>query len=151
MRKKVRKPSARYGVGYARPPASSQFKPGQSGNPKGRPKGVRNASSLARDALEHTVNVKVKRAWRKMTVRKAAYLRLAERAVVGDAKALEFLLSLESDEGAAGSDDAPMQPLSAQDLELLQRFFDLRRASMPPQHVQPNTCERRNTEKEDNK
>jgi len=84
-----------------------------------------------------------------MTVRKAAYLRLAERAVAGDAKALAYLLSLESDERAPGSDDAPMQPLSAKDLELLQRFFDLRRASMPPQHT--NACQRRNPEKEDGK
>ena len=74
------------------------FSPGQSGNPQGRPKGVRNASSMARDALERTINVKVKGTWRKMTVRKAAYLRLAERAVAGDAKALDYLLSLESEE-----------------------------------------------------
>ena len=60
MRKKVRKPRARYAVGYGRPPTSSQFQPGQSGNPKGRPKGTRNASSMARDALERTVNIKVK-------------------------------------------------------------------------------------------
>jgi Family of unknown function (DUF5681) len=86
MRKKVRNRRARYAVGYGRPPTSSQFQPGQSGNPQGRPKGVRNASSMARDALERTINVKVKGAWRKMTVRKAAYRRLAERAVAGDAK-----------------------------------------------------------------
>jgi hypothetical protein len=148
-KKKVRTRGARYSIGYGRPPTSSQFRPGQSGNPKGRPKGARNASSMAQDTLERTVNVKVKGTWRKMTVRKAAYLRLAERAVAGDAKALEYLLSLESDEGAAGSDHAPVQPLSTQDLELLQRFFDLRRASMPD--VQPNTCQRRNPEKEDDK
>jgi hypothetical protein len=29
-------------VGYGRPPKHSQFKPGQSGNPRGRPKGARN-------------------------------------------------------------------------------------------------------------
>lgn len=27
------------GVGYGRPPAHTRFKPGQSGNPKGRPSG----------------------------------------------------------------------------------------------------------------
>ncbi len=29
-------------VGYRRPPKGHQFKPGQSGNPNGRPKGARN-------------------------------------------------------------------------------------------------------------
>jgi hypothetical protein len=33
---------AEYEVGYSKPPAASQFKPGQSGNPQGRPKGARN-------------------------------------------------------------------------------------------------------------
>lgn len=32
-----------YDIGYAKPPKATQFKPGQSGNPKGRPKGSRNA------------------------------------------------------------------------------------------------------------
>jgi hypothetical protein len=31
-----------YEVGYAKPPASTRFKPGQSGNPKGRPRGSKN-------------------------------------------------------------------------------------------------------------
>ena len=29
-------------VGYGRPPATTRFKPGKSGNPRGRPKGARN-------------------------------------------------------------------------------------------------------------
>jgi hypothetical protein len=149
MRKRVRKRRARYAVGYGRPPTSSQFKPGESGNPKGRPKGTGNASSMARDALDRTINVKVKGAWRKTTVRKAAYQRLAERTAAGDAKALDYLLSLESEERPPGSDHAQTQPLSAKDFELLQRFFDRRRADVKP--VQPPNArqqQRPNTEKD---
>jgi Family of unknown function (DUF5681) len=134
MRKRVRKPRVRYVVGYGRPPAASQFQPGQSGNPNGRPKGVRNASSLARDALERPINVKVKGTWKKMTVRKAAYLRLAESAVAGDAKALDYLLSLESEEHPPGPDQAETDRSAGKDLAILQDFFDRRRVSLPQEH-----------------
>jgi hypothetical protein len=140
MRKKVRRRRAVYAVGYGRPPTLSQFQPGQSGNPNGRPKGARNASSMARDALERMINIKVKGTWRKMSARKAAYRRLAERAVAGDVKALDYLLSLESEERPPGPDHAQTQPLSAKDFELLQGFFDRRRASVPQeaQQQRPN-------------
>ena len=127
MRKKVRNRRARYAVGYGRPPTSSQFQPGQSGNPQGRPKGVRNASSMARAALERTIKVNGK----KTTVRKAAYRSLAERAVAGDAKALDYLLSLESEEHPPGPDQAETERSAADDLVILQDFFDRRRASLP--------------------
>src|SRR5262245_40705159 len=115
MRKKFRKPRVRYAVGYGRPPTSSQFQPGRSGNPNGRPKGTRNASSMARDALERTINIKVRGTWRKTTVRKAAYRRLAERAVAGDAKALDYLLSLEREEHPPRPDQAETDRSAAKD------------------------------------
>jgi Family of unknown function (DUF5681) len=151
MRKKVRKPRASYAVGYARPPTSSQFQPGRSGNPRGRPKGTRNASSMARDALERTINVKVKGSWKKTTVRKAAYRRLGDRAVAGDAKALDYLLSLESEERLPGSDHAQAQPLSVKDLELLQGFFDRRRANISPPAQPPNARQQQRPKTEKDK
>jgi hypothetical protein len=45
-----------YAVGYGKPPQHSRFRPGQSGNPAGRSKGVQNLASDVRRAL----NVPVK-------------------------------------------------------------------------------------------
>jgi len=46
-----------YKVGYGKPPASRQFRPGQSGNPNGRPKGSKNLRSIARSTLLKTVTI----------------------------------------------------------------------------------------------
>ena len=92
----ARKSSTDYAVGYRRPPTWTQFQPGQSGNPKGRPKGVRNTASLAHDALEQTILVEEKQTKRRMTVRELAYRQLSEKAIAGDIKALNFLLALEN-------------------------------------------------------
>jgi hypothetical protein len=42
-------------VGFCRPPVGSQFKPGQSGNPRGRPKGSKGIDQVLRQALERRV------------------------------------------------------------------------------------------------
>ena len=36
-------PPRDYEVGYGKPPSHTRFKPGESGNPRGRPRGSRNA------------------------------------------------------------------------------------------------------------
>jgi Family of unknown function (DUF5681) len=42
-------------VGYGRPPVATRFKPGQSGNPRGRPKGSKGLDQVLRQALERRV------------------------------------------------------------------------------------------------
>jgi uncharacterized protein DUF5681 len=44
-----------YPIGYGRPPAHTRFKPGQSGNPKGRPKSSKNLRTI----IEHALTAKI--------------------------------------------------------------------------------------------
>jgi hypothetical protein len=45
-------------VGYRRPPKEHQFKPGRSGNPRGRPKGSKNEATIWRDVLSKRIPIR---------------------------------------------------------------------------------------------
>lgn len=83
-----------YKVGYRKPPKHSQFQPGQSGNPKGRPKGSRNFKSDVLDTLKTPIPVTQDGKKRKVSTQKAALMRLREKALSGDHRALDRLLEL---------------------------------------------------------
>jgi hypothetical protein len=128
-RQAAQKSSTGYAVGYRRPPMGTRFQPGQSGNPKGRPKGVRNTASLAHDALEQTILVEEKQTKRKMTVRELAYRQVAEKAMSGDIKALNYLLARENDEHRSASDQHDSPKTGEHALEIVQAFLDRQRAA----------------------
>jgi hypothetical protein len=81
-------------VGKGRPPIATRFKPGKSGNPKGRPKGSKNATSLAKAELSRKVVVTINGRKRSMTVAEIASRRLGDKAMAGDAKAFSFLIAI---------------------------------------------------------
>ena len=83
---------ASYSVGYGKPPKQHQFQPGQCGNRKGRPKGVKNTLTLLRDILDRKIEVRIGGTLRKMSVREAILTRFAEAALKGDTKSAAFLL-----------------------------------------------------------
>jgi hypothetical protein len=89
-----RKPEDNYDVGYGKPPEHSRFKPGQSGNPKGRPKGTRNFSIDVKATLRSRVQVTRDGKPTRVSTQEAALLRLREKALKGDARALDALLDL---------------------------------------------------------
>ena len=45
-----------YAVGHKKPPVQFQFKPGQSGNPRGRPKGRCKDRILAQQMIKNAIN-----------------------------------------------------------------------------------------------
>lgn len=50
-RQRAKSPKEGYDVGYARPPKETRFQSGQSGNPRGRPRGSRNYRAMFKEGL----------------------------------------------------------------------------------------------------
>jgi hypothetical protein len=55
-----------YEVGYGKPPTSGQYAKGKSGNPKGRPKGSKNLSTLVQQESRQLVRINGPRGPRKI-------------------------------------------------------------------------------------
>lgn len=83
-----------YDVGYKKPPVRARFKKGASGNPKGRPKGSLNMATALNKALREPVTVLENGRRKKITKLDASLIGMTNRAVKGDAKAMQQLLSL---------------------------------------------------------
>ena len=83
-----------YEIGYRRPPVHSQFQKGVSGNPRGRQKGVRNFNVDVKRSLKIPVTLSENGKNRKVSTQEALLLRLREKALKGDARALDRLLAL---------------------------------------------------------
>ncbi len=81
-------------VGYRKPPKSGQFKRGQSGNPKGRPKRTKSPKSLVLGLLAERIPVKTQNGVRKMSKMEALLHKQMEKASRGDDKAFKILLNL---------------------------------------------------------
>lgn len=80
-------------VGYGKPPRAHQFNPGQSGNPKGRPKGAKNEATILRDLLNRKIAVREGGRARKITVFEAILLRFTEDALKGNTKSAAFIFN----------------------------------------------------------
>jgi hypothetical protein len=109
-------------VGKGRPPKEFQWKPGQSGNPTGRTKGTKNAATTAKAELGRKVTVTINGVRRKMTVQAVSFRRLADKAMSGEQKALNYLLTLTDNSDRADIDSA--QTVTAErDFEIIDEFF----------------------------
>ena len=95
-------------VGYGKPPASTRFKKGRSGNPKGRPKGALNLASLFMKALREPVVISEHGQRKTVTKLQAALKQLVNKAASGDLRALRQLVELACD-AEAKQNSAPAQ------------------------------------------
>jgi hypothetical protein len=112
-------------VGYKRPPVHTRFKPGQSGNPGGRPTGSQNLKTMFDRILNEKVSLREGDDVRKITKAEAIMRGLVVSAMRGDSRSIATLLRLAEQSGQF--EEGERQPLV-----IIRRFADdLGAAALP--------------------
>jgi hypothetical protein len=96
-KKKPKRESKEYKVGYKKPPEETRWRPGQSGNPKGKPRGSRSLKSELNAVLRSMTLIKENGRVRKVKTSEALARRFVLLAMSGNPRALEFLLNMNED------------------------------------------------------
>jgi hypothetical protein len=115
-------------VGYRKPPAKTRFKPGQSGNPNGRPKGSVNLKTDLRSELSEKIRIREGERSLKVSKQRAMLKALVAKALKGDARAANVVLTLVGRlfEPEAAAEEVPT--LTSDDQAILERFLARRLA-----------------------
>ena len=120
-----------YPVGYGRPPQHTQFKPGQSGNPKGKSKGTKNLATIVNTATKEKIVVNESGKRKSVSKLEIAVKQLVNKAVQGDQKAIMQLLPLvQIIEGRTAADAALTPALSDADTMVMAGIEDKFRQSI---------------------
>jgi Family of unknown function (DUF5681) len=117
-----------YEVGYGKPPVHTRFQKGQSGNPKGRPRGRKNLSSLLNEALNGWVIVVENGRRKKITKREAIITQLVNKSAAADLKATQIVIALLQEVEAQTDGSAEQITLTEADHEIIARMQERLRA-----------------------
>lgn len=132
------KPDADYEVGYKKPPSRTQFKPGRSGNPKGRPKNARGLKTDLRAELITKMKIRMNGEDVSGTKQQLMLRTLSARAASGDVQATRILIDLVMQ--VFGPEDHVTGPkrLSALDQQVLDQLLARTAAPVPGPMPAPN-------------
>jgi hypothetical protein len=121
-------------IGRGNPPKHTQFKPGVSGNKKGRPKGSKNLSTLLMAAANGQVTATIDGKKRKISNIHASTMQLATKAASGDhASIVRFLDWVDEMERRAAAAKPAEFPFSEADLQVLRAIYERMKLCSHPQ------------------
>ena len=114
-------------IGFGKPPKRTQFKKGQSGNPRGRPKNHPNLATVLEKALREKVFITEDGRRKIITKLEASIKMLVNKSATGDLRALQQLAALarggEQREVDTGSTNTVMTDVDQKVVEgFLRRF-----------------------------
>ena len=81
-----------YEVGYGKPPKGTRWKPGQSGNPGGRPKKTKDFEKLLEREFDEVLRIQEGGVMRTLTKRELIAKKLVHDALKGDHRVMKLLL-----------------------------------------------------------
>ena len=114
-----------YEVGFGKPPKHTRFKPGQSGNPRGRPKRVPTLAELVQREAKRKIVVVEEGERRKVSKLDALAKRLMQEALKGNARATQQVIQLLAVSAAAHeATNAASEAQNETDQALLQGLFE---------------------------
>jgi Family of unknown function (DUF5681) len=97
-----------YQTGYGKPPRHTQFRKGKSGNPKGRPRGSKNLTTLLDDALRERVVINESGRRKTATKFQVIVKQVVNRAARGDHRSTQLLMSYFEKHPQNGRDGKPL-------------------------------------------
>ena len=106
-------------VGPGRPPKHSRWKKGQSGNPRGRPKGRLDVKRVLEEELSELITLATPQGEREMTKLQAVIRRLIHEGMSGKVYAIQDIL--DRAERLDRSDETSVSPELAKDDEAILR------------------------------
>jgi Family of unknown function (DUF5681) len=118
-------------VGYGNPPLHTRFKKGESGNPKGRPRGSKNLATLLEKELKERVVVTENGRRRSITKQEAMLKHLVNKAVSGDRRLMQLLLDeIRLLETRISSSSSGSEVLDEADRQVMRQLHDRMRRIM---------------------
>lgn len=120
FRKRVRLKPSDEEVGYGKPPKSNRFKPGKSGNPKGRPPGAKSREIILRELLNSKITMRRDGKVRKITVIEGIFHKVVEDSLKGNIKSATFLLNQLA---AIASNEGTESEISTDDKAVLDAYL----------------------------
>lgn len=116
-----------YKVGYGKPPKQSQFQPGQSGNPKGRPKQKRTLTAKIEHELKKSIVITENGRSTKVSKGDALVKTLVARALKGDVRSVQLVIN--NSDSLRGHDALQPADLNALDMLILEQYAPARKAA----------------------